>query len=413
MNDSKDAKLNGTGNWKTCPRQIQEKWSTLAIFKDDKLVLMKFDNPEIEDINSNTQTNLCGSYKYIVDSNNVHFFSDVLDSFSQSFKIKYKLKSEYWELAAQGEQETLLQKYYRLKFETEELLQESNFQIVNESDQNDTLCANIGFQVQNILNKLFMYSVDGQLPLEGHETTNILHLQTHITTKLLEKCLSSIDKKQFILINNISKVLNIKKTFKDLKLNTSNKKIIHSLQISRLEDRIKKLEVIIGSEKSILMRLADSKNSDGLIEAVYILRELSKLILPQINVIESKIVYLLPKLKQITSLQLNQNLEVDEKTNKLCEFILRAREKSNLLTRVLQRMSILDIFCHKVETFAVTMNNLSTQYSENSKTLKNNELSLNNIETYMPKHLAIVVSNLQSLNARIEVFADRLKNIEM
>lgn len=49
-------------------------------------------------------------------------------------------------------------------------------------------------------------------------------------------------------------MLNIKKTFKDLKLNTSNKKIIHSLQISRLEDRIKKLEVIIGSEKSILVR---------------------------------------------------------------------------------------------------------------------------------------------------------------
>lgn len=102
------------------------------------------------------------------------------------------------------------------------------------------------------------------------------------------------------------------------------------------------------------MRLADSKNSDGLIEAVYILRELSKLILPQINVIESKIVYLLPKLKQITSLQLNQNLEVDEKTNKLCEFILRAREKSNLLTRVLQRMSILDIFCHKGNILAFT-----------------------------------------------------------
>lgn len=57
------------------------------------------------------------------------------------------------------------------------------------------------------------------------------------------------------------------------------------------------------------------------------------------------------------------------------------------------------------------MNNLSTQYSETSKTLKNNELLLNNIEIYIPKHLASIVSNLQSLNARIEVFADRLKNI--
>jgi len=59
------------------------------------------------------------------------------------------------------------------------------------------------------------------------------------------------------------------------------------------------------------------------------------------------------------------------------------------------------------------MNNLRTQYSETSKTLKNNELLLNNIETFIPKHLESVVSNLQSLNSRIEVFADRWKNIEM
>jgi len=102
------------------------------------------------------------------------------------------------------------------------------------------------------------------------------------------------------------------------------------------------------------MRFADSNNNDGLVEAVYTLRELSKLILPQINVIESRIVFLLPKLKQITSKQLDQNLEVDEKTNKLYEFILRAREKSNLLPHTIQRMTILDIFRYKGNILAFT-----------------------------------------------------------
>jgi len=69
---------------------------------------------------------------------------------------------------------------------------------------------------------------------------------------LLEKCLSSVDKEQFTVINNISKMLNIGKKFKDLKPNTS--KIVKLLQISRLEDRLTKLEVIIGSKKSILVR---------------------------------------------------------------------------------------------------------------------------------------------------------------
>ncbi|XP_022168890.1 uncharacterized protein LOC111032751 [Myzus persicae] len=412
MNDPKETQFNGTSNWKSHPRHIQEKWETLAIFKDDKLVLMKFNNPEIEDINSNIQRNVSGYYKYFVDSSNVNFSPDVLDSLNKSSKIKHKLKSDYWELAAQGEQETPLQKYYRLKFETEDLLiQESNFQIVNKIDQNESLCVNIGFQIQNILNKLLMYSVDGQLFLESHENTKIFNLQNYISTKLLEKYLCRVDKEQFILINNISKVLNIETTLTDLKPNTL--KSVQLQQISRLENRLQKLEVIIGSEKTILIRLAGNNNSDGLVEAISVLRGLSKQILPQINVIESRVAYLLPKLKQITSKELDQHLEVDKKTNKLYEALLRAREESNLLPHILQRMTILEIFRLKVEAFAVTVNNIRTQYSETSKTLKNNALLLNNIETYIPKHLASAVSNLQSLNARIRMFDDRLKNIEV
>lgn len=40
-------------------------------------------------------------------------------------------RNEYLELAATGNEETALQKYYRLKFETEELLQEISFQKVS------------------------------------------------------------------------------------------------------------------------------------------------------------------------------------------------------------------------------------------------------------------------------------------
>lgn len=40
-------------------------------------------------------------------------------------------RNECWELAATGDKETTLQKYYRLKFETEELLQEISLQKVS------------------------------------------------------------------------------------------------------------------------------------------------------------------------------------------------------------------------------------------------------------------------------------------
>lgn len=47
----------------------------------------------------------------------------------------------------------------------------------------------------------------------------------------------------------MSKILNIKLTLKDLKPNTEQ-----SLQISQLEDRLQKLDEIIGSEKSSLVK---------------------------------------------------------------------------------------------------------------------------------------------------------------
>ncbi|XP_026820126.1 dynactin subunit 2-like [Rhopalosiphum maidis] len=432
MIDSKDDQFNGSSSWKKLknrPRQFQEKWNTLAIFKDDKILLMKFDNPafnqsetdiadknqnhntkkEIEDVNSNIQTNgVYGTYKHFVDSSNIDFSSDILDTFKKSYKIKHNLINEYWELAAQGERETPLQKYYRLKFETEDLLiQESIFQVVDENDHNEKLCASIRFQIQKLLNKL--YSVDGLL--ESYKTTITFNLQNFIITKFLENHLSGIDKEQPLFINNMSKLLNIKVTLKNLKPSTL--KTVQLLQISRLEERLQKLEEIIGSEKSILMRLASINNNVGLVEAVSMLKGLSKLILPQINLIESRAIYLLPKIQEITSKQVDQRLEVDKKTNKLYETIVKAREESNLLPYIIQRMNILDIFRHKVKTFSVTMNNINIEYSETSKNLKKNELLLNNIETHIPKHLTSVVSNLQSLNAQIKVFADRLKNIEV
>lgn len=59
------------------------------------------------------------------------------------------------------------------------------------------------------------------------------------------------------------------------------------------------------------------------------------------------------------------------------------------------------------------MDNFTTQYSKTYKTLKNNELLLNNIETHIPKNVASVVSDLQSLNTQIEMYTDRLKNVEI
>lgn len=77
------------------------------------------------------------------------------------------------------------------------------------------------------------------------------------------------------------------------------------------------------------------------------LQKLSKFNLPQVNVIESKSINLLPKLKRITSSSNYQNLETESKINKIYEFILKARRESHLLSNVIQRLTILEVISHK------------------------------------------------------------------
>lgn len=49
---------------------------------------------------------------------------------------------------------------------------------MDENNHNEKLCANIGFQIQNILNKLFICSISGHFKLlESYKTTVIVNLR--------------------------------------------------------------------------------------------------------------------------------------------------------------------------------------------------------------------------------------------
>lgn len=62
-----------------------------------------------------------------------------------------------------------------------------------------------------------------------------------------------------------------------------------------------------------------------------------------------------------------------------------------------------------VERLAATIDNLNIQYSETSKTLKNNDQLLNGIETHIVQQVTSMVSNVQSLNAQIKDCANHLR----
>lgn len=57
----------------------------------------------------------------------------------------------------------------------------------------------------------------------------------------------------------------------------------------------------------------------------------------------------------------------------------------------------------------LTISNLSAQHTENAQNIEKNEVFLKTIESHISSNMLKINSNLQSLNARVEAVADKLK----
>lgn len=56
-----------------------------------------------------------------------------------------------------------------------------------------------------------------------------------------------------------------------------------------------------------------------------------------------------------------------------------------------------------------TISNLSAQHAENSQNIEKNEVFLKTIESHINENMITMNSNLQSLNTRLEVVAEKLQ----
>lgn len=57
----------------------------------------------------------------------------------------------------------------------------------------------------------------------------------------------------------------------------------------------------------------------------------------------------------------------------------------------------------------MTINNLNAQHTENTQNIDKNEVFLKTIESHVSENMKKIYSNMQSLNTRVEVVAEKLK----
>lgn len=379
-------------------------YETFSLPEDDQqLDYAEEDNEDIDRIKVEPSEAYKRFKDEVVSADNIDFS----DKLSRSFKTGYQSKNEHWELAALGENETPLQKYYRLKMETEKLIQDINSLQDCKNDLDEQLCANIGSQVQDILLKLSTLNIEKSFEQQLGKlgASEIDNLQKYVDTvnELLKKKPESGDKPQSMKESS-SQALNFQALIRPNKAQLDNVS-----QISRLEERLRKLESTIGSGALTLKRLGISENG-GLIEAVHLLMgQLSVLSSSQLDAVDTRVSNLLPKLEQTSTKIDSQDSEKNKKINELYEIILKAKQESHLLPDVLQRMVALESLHQKVGKLVVTISNLNAQYIENSQNVEKNEMFLKTIESHIDENMKKINSNIQSLNARVEAVAEKLK----
>lgn len=71
--------------------------------------------------------------------------------------------------------------------------------------------------------------------------------------------------------------------------------------------------------------------------------------------------------------------------------------------------NVLKLFFIIVGKLVVTISNLNAQYIENSQNVEKNEMFLKTIESHINENMKKIISNIQSLNARVEAVAEKLK----
>ncbi|XP_015370195.1 PREDICTED: probable dynactin subunit 2 [Diuraphis noxia] len=377
-------------------------YETFELPEDDQqLDYAEEDNDDIERVKLAPTE----AYKHfkdkVISSDNIDFS----DKLGRSLKTGYN-SSQLWELAAQGEKETPLQKYYRLKLETEELVQEISSLQENKIDLDEQSCTNIGSQVQDVLLKLSTLNIEKSFK-QQLGTSEIDNLQKYVetVTELLNKRPDSSDKLQDK--TGVSEALNFQALIRP-----NRAQLDQVSQISRLEERLRKLEATIGTGTLTLKRLGVCE-SGGLIEAVrLLLGQLSVLNSNQLDAVDTRVSNLLPKLEQTAAKLDSQDPEKDKKINELYEIILKATQESHLLPEVLQRMVALESLHQKVGKLVMTISNLSAQHTENSQNIEKNNEFLKTIESHINQNIVKMNSNMKSLYERMEVVVEKLKQSE-
>lgn len=321
----------------------------------------------------------------------------------------YDARSGEWVLAGEGEKETPVQKYQRLKCEMEDLLQEiSQLKGVakDETTKEGVPYTAVAAQLESMQKHL------ASLKLEDTLGSELVGTLSDPQGALLKKLLSQMTQLQVSSEgeDRPSTDSNESVVRYQLTVRPGHMQLAQTSRIADLEQRISKMEATVGATPAKLSRLGGGDQS--LLETAQWLSSRVSLLDPvqletadvRVSALTQKLDHIAEKTANITS---SQDPDRDKKISELYDLAKKVEKMSQMVPKVVERLVALQDLHKKGCEFTKTFTELESLQTQLLAKARGNTDLLQNVEESLKTDLAKATANMEHLDARIKALTEK------
>ncbi|XP_029833160.2 dynactin subunit 2 [Ixodes scapularis] len=328
----------------------------------------------------------------LVDASSVDFTEGI----STPRKKGYNVLSGEWEMAGDKEPENVQQKYQRLQFEVKELLNEVEALKTGaqQGDQSLSTLANptcLLEQAHLVQKMLLGLDLDRTL---GSDTLLSLTDPQGALRKTLESQLERLRQGPAPATPAAPQKAAAEPALDPVQA---------TVKIASLEERLKKLENLVGTDSQRLSMLTSHTDSSCLMEVSQLLSSrLYLLEAPHLDQVEARLSLLQQKMTQVAEKKSAlEELDKAGKVNELYELLKRSDAMGSSLTQVVERLVCLQELHEQALQFSKAVSQLDQVQQHLSLALKNNDKHLTEVQTNFGQNIETINKNMTLLEGKI------------
>lgn len=325
--------------------------------------------------------------------------ADFSDSVTPHTRRGYDTRHGDYELAADRENETVVQKYHRLKCELEELTEQVHKIKDDVSGGGEgSLAVDTRHQVSALQQQLVNIKLEEVLGSQLLQDVNDPH---HANQKKLLTYLSAMKSSE-----SGSKVASgdsKDRTCYELYYSPENNKFTELSVLTSLQQRMDKLDHVIGATDDKLSHLTAETGQKSLLGAVSLLNSKLTLLDPvRVDSIEGRLSALNTKLTTLK--QHNKQHEDSDKQNKISELYDVVKESEVLyasVPNIVDRLVVLEGLHEQALEFSKALSQLDSMQNQLTGKLQDNKKLLSDVSENLTANVNTIQNNINNLDQRI------------